>query len=184
MANPLRDRRTAAEWAADGQVIDFAKKLSFFGRLASIVEEDLAALEAAKMPANWRDSVVSGRLEFGFADPQRRVPAVVCEMTATVDAVCQRCLEAFRLPLQTEAELLLLALEETAEGYEDDEVWELDGDTLRPLDIVEEMLIMALPFAAMHTDTESCRALSASADDEEKRTTPFAALRAQMTQDH
>ena len=183
MANPLRDRRTAAEWAADGQDIDFAKKLSFFGRLASIVEEDLAALEAAKMPANWRDSVVSGKLEFGFADPQRRVPAVVCEMTATVDAVCQRCLEAFRLPLQTEAELLLLALEETAEGYEDHEVWELDGDTLRPLDIVEEMLIMALPFAAMHTDTESCRALSASADDEEKRTTPFAALRAQMTQD-
>ncbi|MDH3491137.1 MAG: YceD family protein [Gammaproteobacteria bacterium] len=183
MANPLRDRRTAAEWAAAGQVIDFAEKLSFFGRLASIVEEDLAALEPAKMPASWRDSVVTGKLEFGFADPQRRVPTVVCKVAVTVDAVCQRCLEAFRLPLETGAELLLLALEDTAEGYEDHEVWELEESTLRPQDIVEEMLIMALPFSAMHVELESCRALSTPADEQEDRTKPFAALRAQMTQD-
>ncbi len=183
MANPLRDRRTAAEWAAAGQVIDFAEKLSCFERLASVVEEDLAALEPAKMPASWRDSVVTGKLEFGFADAQRRVPTVACKVAVTVDAVCQRCLEACRLPLETGAELLLLALEETAEGYEDHEVWELEESTLRPQDIVEEMLIMAMPFSAMHVDLESCRALSASADDQEDRTKPFAALRAQMTQD-
>jgi uncharacterized metal-binding protein YceD (DUF177 family) len=183
MANPLRDRRTAAEWAAAGQVIDFAEKLSCFERLASVVEEDLAALEPAKMPASWRDSVVTGKLEFGFADAQRRVPTVACKAAVTVDAVCQRCLEVFRLPLETGAELLLLALEEPAEGYEDHEVWELEESTLRPQDVVEEMLIMALPLSAMHVDLESCRALSASADDQEDRTKPFAALRAQMTQD-
>ena len=183
MANPLRDRRTAAEWAAVGQVIDIAEKLSFFERLASIVEEDLAALEPAKMPANWRDSVVTGKLAFGFVDERQRVPAVRCSLVVTVDAVCQRCLEAFRLPLETEVELLLLALEETAEGYEDHEVWELEENTLRPKDIVEELLIMALPFSAMHGDLTSCRALSAEADDKEGTTKPFAALREQMTQD-
>jgi hypothetical protein len=183
MANPLRDRRTAAEWAAGGQVIDIAEKLSFFERLAFVVEEDLAALEPAKMPSWWRNSLVTGTLEFGFLDERQRVPAVRCGVAVTVDAVCQRCLEAFRLPLEAEAELLLLAIEETAAGYEDHEVWELEENTLRPQDIVEELLIMALPFSAMHADLTACRALSAEVDEQEDRTKPFAALRAQMNQD-
>lgn len=183
MDNLLRDRRTAAEWAALGQAIEFHEKISGFEQLASIVRGDLAALEADKMPPDWADSVVAGALEFGFADAQRSVPTVRCAATVTVDAICQRCLEAFRLPLETEAELLLLEPQETAQWYEDREVWELDGKTLRPRDIVEELLIMALPFSAMHVDSASCSALLASADNSEELKTPFAALRAQMIQD-
>ena len=67
MGNPLQDRRTAAEWAAVGQVIEIAEELGGFERLASIVEADLAALEPDKMPAAWRDTVIVGELEFGFA---------------------------------------------------------------------------------------------------------------------
>jgi len=183
MANPLRDRRTAADWAAAGQVVEIAEKLSGFEQLASIVESDLAALGAAKIPADWRDSAIGGTLEFGFADERGQVPMVRCKATAAVDAVCQRCLEAFKLPLETEASLLLLALEETAEGYEGHEVWELEETDLRPLDIVEELLVMALPFSAMHVDVASCEALFSEPDEQEDRTKPFAALRAQMTQD-
>jgi len=183
MANPLRDRRTAAEWAADRQVIEIEEKLSSFERLASIVEEDLAALDADKMPLDWRDSIVTGELVFGFADAQQKVPAVRCRLTATVGAVCQRCLELFQLPLESESSLLLLALNEMAEGYEDYEVWELEENSLRPQDIVEELLIMALPLSARHVDSASCRALSAAADEQEKMTKPFAALRSQMLKD-
>jgi len=183
MGNPLRDRRTAAEWAAAGQVIEIAEKLSGFEQLARIVQADIAALDADKMPADWRDCIVAGRLEFGFADAQRRVPTVQCKVAVSVDAVCQRCLEAFRLPLQAEANLLLLEFHEAAEEYEDHEVWELDEETLQPLDIVQELLIMAMPFSAMHVDLASCRALSDETDDREKMTKPFAALRAQMLQD-
>lgn len=183
MGNPLRDRRTASEWATVGQVIEIAEKIEVFEQLASIIEADLAALEADRMPPNWRDSIVAGRLEFAFADAQARVPAVECELSVTVDAVCQRCLEVFRLALETEARLLLLELDETADGYDDYEVWELEETTLRPQDIVEELLIMAMPFAAMHVDSAACKALSADADDAEEMTRPFAALRAQMMQD-
>jgi hypothetical protein len=42
---------------------------------------------------------------------------------------------------------------------------------------------MAMPFSAMHIDVASCKALSAAADDREKMTKPFAALREQMIQD-
>jgi len=183
MGNLLRERRTAAEWASAEQVIEITDKIGGFERLASVVQADIAALDADKTPTDWRDSVVAGTLEFGFADAQRRVPTVRCDVAATVDAVCQRCLEAFQLPLATEANLLLLERQDTAEEYGDFEVWELNEETLQPLNIVEELLIMALPFSAMHGDLESCKALSAATDDREKMTKPFAALREQMLQD-
>ena len=183
MANMLRERRTAADWAAAGQVIEIAEKLESFERLASIVEADLAALDAAKTPRDWRDSQIVGSLEFGFADAQGELPRVRCKAGTTLDAVCQRCLEGFKLAVDAEADLLLLGVEETAEGYEDHEVWEVEESKLRPLDIVEELLIMALPFSAMHVDLASCTALSVEPDEQETSTTPFAALRAQMTKD-
>ena len=183
MGNPLRDRRTAAEWAAVGQVVEIAEKLGSFEQLSSIVEADISALDADRIPSDWRDSVVTGRLEFGYVDARRSVPVVECRLAVTVDAVCQRCLDGFRLPLEVEASLLLLGLDETADGYDEYEVWELEENTLRPQDIVEELLIMAMPFAAMHIDSASCKALSAEADDNEDMTRPFAALRAQMAED-
>ena len=185
MANPLRERRSAAEWSAGSQIIEIAEKIGNFEQLAAIVEADLAALDADKMPANWRDAEVSGRLEFGFADAQRLLPTVACRVQVTVDAVCQRCLEAFRLPLQTESDLLLLGLEQDVDGYDDYEVWELEETLLLPQDIVEEMLIMALPFSAMHTESTACKALGPGpAAGNEEMTTPFAALREQMAQDN
>ena len=185
MGNPLRERRTAADWAAGSQVIEIADKIGDFGELSAIVEADLAALDAAKIPADWRDTVVEGRLEFGFADAQQMLPTVTCRARVTVDAVCQRCLEPFRMPLEAEGELLLLAFDQNADGFDDFEVWELEEDQLRPQDIVEELLIMALPFSAMHTESAACKALSTEEDDSaEEMTTPFAGLREQMAQDN
>ncbi len=185
MGNPLCERRSAAEWSAGSQVIEIAEKISNFEQLARIIEADLAALDADKIPAAWREAVVTGQLEFGYADAQRTLPTVSCRAKVTVDAVCQRCLEAFRLPLETEADLLLLALEQEADGYDDYEVWELEETLLQPQDIVEEMLIMALPFSAMHTESTACRALvSGTATSDKEMTTPFAALREQMAQDN
>lgn len=184
MGIPLRERRTAAEWAAGDQVIEIAGKVGDFEQLSAIVEADLAALDADRMPADWRDSAVKGRVEFGFADAHQQLPTATLSVETTVDAVCQRCLEPFRLPLEAEAKLLLLELEQTADGYDGYEVWELEEKQLRPLDIVEEMLVMAMPFSAMHVDSASCKALvSVKQVPEEERTTPFAALREQMAQD-
>ena len=183
MGNPLQDRRTAAEWASLRQVIEIAEKISFFDGLAAIVEGDLGALEAGKMPANWRDRVVVGQLEFGFADVDERVPTVTGSATVEVDVVCQRCLQPFLLQLQIEPRLLLLEPEETEIGYDDFEVWELDQKSLRPQDIVEELLIMAMPFSAKHDNMANCKAFSMTEDGAEGMKTPFAALRLQMQQD-
>ena len=192
MGNPLRDRRTAAELAFDGQVIEIADKISYFEGLASIVDADLAALGPDKMPSGWRNSAVLGELKFGFADEKRRIPMVSGRATADVVAVCQRCLEPFQLQLEIEPKLLLLELQQAADGFDDYEVWELDEQTLRPQDIIEELLIMAMPFSAKHDNMADCKVfLSAdpsagSSDDPsdddgtEKLVKPFAALRSQM----
>ena len=81
--------------------------------------------------------------------------------------------------------MLLLGLEQDADGFDELEVWELNETLLQPQDIVEELLIMALPFSAMHVDSTSCKALSPQAEESaEEMRTPFAALRDQMAQDN
>jgi len=186
MSNPLRDRRPVTELAAVGQVIEFAEQISTFEGLAAILEADLAALDPDKMPSAWRESVVSGALQFGFADAAGRVPKLEGGADAEVAAVCQRCLEPFELKLSIEPELLLLDAEDVAEGFEDIEVWELDERAVRPQDIVEELLIMAMPLSAMHDNMIECKALASadsSADEEiEELVNPFANLRLQMKQ--
>jgi uncharacterized metal-binding protein YceD (DUF177 family) len=188
MGNPLRDRRTAAELASDGQVIEIVDKINSFESLAGIVEADLAALDPDKIPSRWRESAVLGELQFGFVGEKKRIPMVSGRATADVMAVCQRCLESFQLQLEIEPKLLLLEMEQSADGYQDYDVWELDEQTVRPQDIVEELLIMAMPFSATHDNTADCKVLlSAESSDDlsdddgtEKLVKPFAALRSQM----
>lgn len=186
MSNLLRDRHPVTDLAAAGQVIEIAEEISSFEGLAGILEADLAALDPDKRPSAWRESQVSGALQFGFADEAGRVPKLTGSAEATVAAVCQRCLQPFELTICVEPELLLLDSQDAAEGFEDIEVWELDERTVRPKDIVEELLIMAMPFSAMHDNMAECKALlsdDSSADESvEKPIRPFAALRSQMTQ--
>ena len=58
----------------------------------------------------------------------------------------------------------------------------LEEQTMRPQDVVEELFIMAMPLSAMHDNTSDCKVLSSQDDDAEEIVKPFAALRAQMTQ--
>ncbi len=189
MSNPLRDRRTPSELAASGQIIEFQCKIRELARLAAIVRADLETLDSGTVPPGWADAAVRGRLAFGFADaqgglrPQGKWPALQGEVTATIDAVCQRCLQPLQLPLAAELRLLFAADAATAAGDDGFEVWELEEDTLRPLDLVEEALIMALPLAVRHVDDAVCREPDLPDEEPGEMIRPFADLRSQMEQD-
>ncbi len=177
MGRALSDRRTPQELAASGQAIEIADKISDFSRLASLVEADLGALEDDSVPAGWRDAPVTGRLEFGFADDRDSLPMLTGGAQTTVWSVCQRCLEPMRLVLDVQLDCLL------AEGEFDGlEVWELEEATLRPRDLVDEALVMAVPMIVLHDDQDECSVMTAKAQDAEEKTRPFAALREQMEQ--
>jgi len=180
MGNPLRVRRPIAELAAKGQVIEIAEKIGNFERLAGIVEADLGALDSDKIPPDWRESLVTGRLEFGFADAQQQVASLVGEVAVTVDAVCQRCLEPFRLPLSAELRLLPATVDQGVSAGADFELWELDDPMVCPAEIVEEVLIMAMPLSAMHDAAAACREFRPADDDVGRTTKPFAALKARL----
>ncbi len=184
MGNPLRDRRTPQEFAANRQSIDFDDKIGEFGRLAGIVEADLSTLGAEKLPPGWRDRTVAGQLNFGFADAQQGLPVLEGRVAATVDAVCQRCLEPMELALTVELKLLFAS--DSAEATDDSgfEVWELDEETLRPLDIVDEALAMAVPLAVLHENDENCSRPADVADESRDTIRPFAALKSQMEHDN
>ena len=180
MGNPLRDRRPLAELAAKGQVFEIADKISNFKGLAEIVEADLGSLDADKIPQDWRDAALTGRLEFGFADAQQRVATIEGEVSVTIDAVCQRCLDSFRLPLTAKLRLMPVSGTDQADGNSEFDVWELDDEMVCPADIVEEALIMAMPLAAMHSVAEECGKYEPVANDAEQTTRPFADLKSQL----
>ena len=90
MDDPLRDRRSPREWAAASQVIEISEKIRCFDQLSTIIEADLIALDAAKIAAGWRDLMVTGTLEYGFADAQEDVAALEISLAAEITAVCQR----------------------------------------------------------------------------------------------
>ncbi|NIL92977.1 MAG: hypothetical protein GTO71_00705 [Woeseiaceae bacterium] len=182
MGNPLRDRRTPKELAASRQVIDFAIKITDLEQLTAIVEGDLETLDPDKLPSGWRETQATGQLRFGFADAQEALPQLEGEVSATIDVVCQRCLEPLSLPLAVELKLLFAA-DEAVDGGDDFEVWELDEESIRPLDVVEEALIMALPLAAMH-DNEKCRSPDEAEAGESVTIRPFAALKSQMEKEN
>jgi len=150
-------------------------------RLAEIVREDLGSVAAEKRPRGWQAAPVNIRLGFVWADARREIPALEGEISTNIAAVCQRCLEPFDLPLNTTLKMLLLKSAEAATTQDEYEIWEVEGDAVRPLDIVEEALIMAMPLSAVHPSRELCGSLAKTVTEEEKKTVrPFADLRSQM----
>lgn len=193
MANPLLDRWSPQELADRGQVIENEEKLDLFPRLAAVLAEDLTRVPEAHRPAQWRQAPVAIRLVFGWADSRRQLPQLTGSISAEVAAVCQRCLEPFALPLHQELRFLLAWPGSPVVESQGFETWELDEPVVRPLDIVDEALIMALPLSARHVDPGDCGSLAAllagdrdsgnGAKESDNKVRPFADLRSRMQQD-
>jgi uncharacterized metal-binding protein YceD (DUF177 family) len=179
MAKPLTAAVPLATLAGGPQVVEIEERIAEFPRLSEALSGGLAAVDPAHRPANWDLVPVTGRICFDGVDAQSTALAADVTVAVQVPQVCQRCLEAYIEPLAVDTKLIFVREQEAPEreGYEN---WELDEDRLRPLDLVDELLVMALPFAALHDD-DSCRgAATAPEAASEKPLRPFADLRAQM----
>ena len=186
MGNPLLDRASPRDLAERGQIIEKEEKLELFPRLTEAIAADLEALPAERLPRQWRQSPVAFRLAFGWADHRQRVPVLTGSVTAELPAVCQRCLEPLTLLLAQELKLLLTSPDGSPATGGEFEPWEIDEAVIRPADIVDEVLIMAMPLAAMHADRRDCGPLAGllatdppAAGDTAR---PFADLRARLRQ--
>ena len=116
------------ELAASGQVIEFSEKISDFERLAAIVEADLEALDPDKLPSGWRDSLVSGRLSFGFADAQNNCRCSRAGSRRRLMRFVSVAWSRFEMPLAADLRLLLGDAESAGMSDDDLEIWELDEE--------------------------------------------------------
>ena len=181
MGNRLTDRARPEQLAANGQVLETKGKLSDFERLSEVVKADLASLTSSNRPKKWRHAPIDIRLAFGWADARRQIPALEGQVSARIDAVCQRCLEPFELSLNAQLKLLLPMPGGEATAFEEYEIWETAEDTVRPLDIVDEALIMAMPLSPSHVDAGMCGPLAKKTLSEDSGTIrPFADLKSRM----
>jgi DUF177 domain-containing protein len=181
MANLMLQREPPEEFAARGQVIETTSKISDFGRLSEIIAADLRALPDARMPQQWRQVPVHITLRFGWVEARPGIPALEGQLSTTVAAVCQRCLDPLELALDVELKLLLPQTGISPAEYEGFEIWEFDQHEVRPADIVEEALIMALPFSALHKTSDDCvRLPAASLSGECRKVRPFEDLQSLM----
>lgn len=184
MANPLFARISPAESAEIRELIEFKGKIGELGRLSEIVAADLAAVPESLRPKNWRETTVDIKLQFGWLDGRTSTPTVEGRAIATMAVVCQRCLDVFLLDVDAPIKLIFVASEsEWSDNpeYSHFDYWEHDEDTIRPVDLVEESLVMAIPLAPMHATTSSCNALLAPVVNGDNDTVrPFADLRSQL----
>jgi DUF177 domain-containing protein len=102
-------------------------------------------------------SSIAWRID-GAADASGR-PALTVDLTGEVSLECQRCLGRLAWPVSQRTELLL--------AHDEAELARLDADSeaevvlaqapLDPLTLVEDELVLALPFAPRHPEGE-CQA--------------------------
>ncbi|MFM1885255.1 MAG: hypothetical protein RL026_412 [Pseudomonadota bacterium] len=107
-------------------------------------------------------------------------PAAQVEASAEVTLACQRCFGPLRLRLEGRSLVYLPTSENEAERVPADaEVLIAAEGRLRPAELVEEELLLALPFAPLHAEGEGCAGRVETPEAETSRDDvqrPFAAL--------
>lgn len=116
-------------------------------------------------------------LEFG-RDDTLQVPFAELSIQAGLPLVCQRSLARFVFAVESVQRLGLIRNEDEEAalppGYEALLVPE-DGQ-LRPLDLVEDELVLALPVVPVATDSEPVDRTWSAGEEEQQAASPFAAL--------
>lgn len=109
-------------------------------RIADRLVEDRA-------PLHWRIR--------GIADPLGR-PALALDVEGVLPLECQRCLGAYHWPVDQHAEVLLArdAAEVARLDNESDLEVVLASAPVDPLELVEDELVLSVPFAPRHPDAE------------------------------
>ena len=152
-------------------------------RMVAARREFKGSVALASLP-RLRDALTDaeGDVSFvlGFDSDAMQVPYLELRIEAELPLQCQRSLQRFLFPVLIEQRLGLIRDEEDEaalpEGYEPLLV-AADG-VLRPLDLVEDELILALPLIPVKPGSEAVERDWPVSAEEEVRANPFAGLAA------
>jgi len=114
----------------------------------------------------------------GGSDAQRR-PTLTLTLVGSVPLVCQRCLQPFAAIVDQSTELLLARSEAELARLDGDEIEVvLATERLDPLTLVEDELLLSLPFSPRHADGDCDAAVPMAAGEEgsQRKSSPFGQL--------
>ena len=131
---------------------------------------DRIATDASAAELRWRIE--------GAADAVGR-PALAIALEGTLPLECQRCMRTFEWPVSQQTLVLLAKDERELVRLDEDDVHEviLAAEVLEPIPLVEDELLLTLPFAP-HCDRADCvvQAEAKAAPEAIGGASPFAAL--------
>lgn len=120
-------------------------EVSKLTRLASLLHSNVGSVNATLRFVRRRDGWLGAALDY----------------RARIELVCQRCLEPFQHEVAEHVDFVLAdsaAMPAVVpEGYEP---FELDEGRLRPAELIEDELIVAVPFVPKHARNEDCGSLA------------------------
>jgi uncharacterized protein len=138
----LRDLETLAN---RGVALSGELDLKLLARLKSLLHSDVGSVSATL------------RLQ----QRQEGWLAVELDYQATVELVCQRCLEPFRHDLADSVRVAVSEPESlpssTPAGFEP---FEVEGGRFQPAQLIEDELIVAIPLVPKHARIEDCGSLA------------------------
>jgi len=166
MNQPLHHRLPSRELAAGHRTLA--------GRIdAAELAPRLAEALASEHPAGTVD------YELSFAPGPEAGVAVTGHLQARLKATCQRCLRSFMLDLEVPVEVLL-DVPEAPRPEDDGPPWDAAGASGSLGELIEEELLLALPFLPRHPP-QACAPAGevpgAETAPDEDRQRPFAGLR-------
>ena len=129
-----------------------------FARTGQKLQGSLEVGELGRLKENLADN--QGRIEFAVrgAHDARRRPVLALEINGILHLQCQRCLGLLEFPVRLSNTLLLVSAGERAAGAVDDEdaEWIEASGELDVTMLVEDEIILGLPYAPRHEDG-TCR---------------------------
>ncbi|NJN45369.1 MAG: DNA-binding protein [Candidatus Competibacteraceae bacterium] len=145
-------------------------------------ELPLAGMQRLSAMLRKSDGMVTVSLQGGVDD--QKVHFISGRVQTRIELVCQRCLGPLQLPLTIDLRLgLVRSASQTGTLPPEYDPLVTPEKDIAVSDLVEDELILAVPFAPMHDETPACRTLNTSSAGEipgetrlAKTTQPFAAL--------
>ncbi len=127
------------------------------------------------------NKLIEVNLEFTRTDT--RLPVVKGHIKAELQMVCNRCLDATDLTIDSKIEVVLVSNDEQAERLQEGfDIWLVEDQTLFLRDFIEDEILLAMPIVISHEDCEPARELIEALPgdentEEQQKENPFAALK-------
>ena len=127
------------------------------------------------------DNLIEVNLEFTRTDT--RLPVIKGHIKAELQMICNRCLDATDLSIDTSLEVVLVSSDEQAERLQEVfDIWLVEDKNIFLRDFIEDEILLAMPIVITHEDCEPARELiealpSEENTEEEQTENPFAALK-------